>query len=151
MSGRGMKGMRCMKAAGKKIGIVVLAIAMVLPVFKAVYASVDWFIERQIELEAEPLDVDTSDDGSLLFVLVPGEVILYSLPGGEMSGKIKVSRVFDGITHSKTGNRIFLRSSSSRVVRILQVDLVNQITIEGLPFRGRSDAAVTIAVFDDYQ
>ena len=80
-----------------KLKILVLVVAFVLPVFQTVDASVDWFTERQIELDAPPLDVTTSEDGSLMFVLVPGEIVVYDLPEGSVAGRIAVSRVFDGI------------------------------------------------------
>jgi len=140
-----------MKLISMKWSIGILIIVCWLPLSQAGHAAVDWSIEKQIELESQPLDVATSEDGSLMFVLVPGEIIVYSLPAGTVSGTITVSRVFDGITYSQTKNRLFLRSSSSKVVRIVQVDLINQLNIDGRAFQGPPDAAVTIVVFDDYQ
>jgi len=146
-----MTGLVYGKRVEMKLKILIFAIFVVLPVFQTAHASVDWFIERQIELDSQPLDVTTSEDGSLMFVLVPGEIVVYELPEGNIAGRIAVSRVFDGIEHSQRQNRLILKSSSSRALRIIRVDVVWKITTDGLPFRGPRDAAVTIVVFDDYQ
>jgi hypothetical protein len=46
---------------------------------------------------------------------------------------------------------LILTSSFSKTLKIFQVDTIHEIALSGLAFKGPADAAVTIAVFDDYQ
>ncbi len=46
---------------------------------------------------------------------------------------------------------LILSSNSNNQVDMVRIDLINEIEIQGSPFKGKADAPVTIAVFDDYQ
>ena len=120
-----------------------------LPVAAA--AQVDWALEKMIAVEARVLDVANSQNGKLLFVLVPGEVIVYTIPDGRETGRIPVDASFERISHSQKDNLLFLTGSASKKVEVVKVNRVQTIDLSGLPFKGPADARVTIAVFDDYQ
>jgi hypothetical protein len=113
--------------------------------------DVDWTLFKQIDLTGRPLDVATSDDGQLLFVLLPGKVVVYSNFADEPLNEIPVDQKFDMLAHSSQPGLLMLTSSSSNALKIIRIDLVHDISIEGSPFKGPPDAPVTIAVFDDYQ
>ena len=106
---------------------------------------------KQISIEKMPLDVATSTDGKLMFVLVPGEVIVYSNLNGQPSNRIPVDKHFDRLSFAEKIDLLTLTSSSGKQVKMLQIDIINDISIEGSPFLGPADAPVAIAVFDDYQ
>lgn len=130
------------------LGCLALAVSL-LPVAAA--AQVDWSLEKRIAVDARVLDVANSQNGQLLFVLVPGEVRVYALPDGQETGRIPVDPAFERISHSQKDNLLFLTGAASKKVEVVQVSRVRSIDVSGLPFRGPADARVTIVVFDDYQ
>lgn len=113
--------------------------------------DVDWTFFKRIDLSGRPLDVATSDDGRLLFVLLPGKVAVYSDFENEPLNEIPVDKEFDMLAHSSQPGLLMLTSSNSNAIKIIRIYLVQDISIEGLPFKGPADAPVIIAVFDDYQ
>ena len=114
-------------------------------------ATLDWQEINQIKLEEAPLDVATSADGTWIFVLTQGEVLVYSTAEGHVINRIPVGENFDRLTHSAINNTLILGSGSGKTLKIIQLEVIHTIDISGLPFKGPEHAPVTIAVFGDYQ
>jgi hypothetical protein len=114
-------------------------------------AEVDWTIKKQLNLEASPLDISTSVDGRWIFILVPGEIHVYSVSEDKVVNRIPVDKTFDTLTHSARSNTLVLGSGSEKTLRIIQLELIHKIPVSGLPFEGPEHAPVTIAVFGDFQ
>jgi hypothetical protein len=114
-------------------------------------ADMEWKVIKDLDLKTTPLDVTPSADGKWLFILTPGEVLLYSFPEGMITDRIPVDADFDRIASPPRGNTITLSSSSKRALQIILLESVYKIDVSGLPFKGPADAAVTVIVFDDYQ
>ena len=106
---------------------------------------------KQTNLDVQPLDIATSADGKMIYVLARGEILIYSIEEGKVSNRIPIDKNFDKLTYAAKDNILILTSSSSKTLKIIQVDFIYNVALDGLPFKGPSDAAVTIAVFDDYQ
>lgn len=106
---------------------------------------------KQIATDDPPLDVETSTDGKLMFVLVPGEVLIFSDLGDQPINRITVGAHFNRMTFAEKLDMLILSSNSNKTVELMRIDLINKISIDGSPFIGKADATVTIAVFDDYQ
>lgn len=106
---------------------------------------------KQLSTDKAPLDVETSTDGKLMFVLVPGEVLIFSNFGDRPVNRIAVDKKFDRMTFAEKLDLLILSSKSNKKVEMMRIDLISDISIEGSPFLGPVDAPVTIAVFDDYQ
>ena len=115
------------------------------------YADVDWTAIKEIKLDARPLDVAASPDGTLIYILSPGEIHVFSVSKNKVTDRIPVTKDFDRLTYSIQNNTLLLTSSSLNTLKIIQVYPVKDIDISGLPFKGPADAPVIIAVFDDYQ
>jgi hypothetical protein len=131
---------------------VILVVAMSwISVPRPVHAKMEWTITKQINLDTPPLDAATSWDGKLIFVLVPGEILVYSISKDTVTDRIPVDKVFDRITRFEKNHVLVLTSSSAKTLEIVQLGLVHEIDLSGLPFMGPADAPVTIAVFSDYQ
>ena len=113
--------------------------------------GVDATILKQFDLKETPLDIDGSEDGKLMFVLIPGEVLVYSDFKTQPSSRIPVDKHFDRLSFAEKIDLLTLTSSTGRQIKWVQIDIINDISIQGSPFRGPADAPVTIAVFDDYQ
>ena len=106
---------------------------------------------KQLAIDKPPLDVETSTDGKLTFVLVPGEVLIYSNLGDRPINRISVDTHFDRMTFAEKLDLLILSSNSNKKVDMVRIDLISDVSTDGSPYLGKADAPVTIAVFDDYQ
>jgi len=140
-----------MKKSCRELGIFFLVLVIWLLAPKFVYSEIDWTLKKQIDLNVEPLDIATSTDGKFIFVLAIGEVLVYSIAEGKIANRIPIDKDFDRVTYAGKNNVLILTSSSSKTLKIIQVDFLFDIALSGLPFKGPENAAVTIAVFNDYQ
>ena len=106
---------------------------------------------KQLKLDVSPLDTATSADGQWLFILTPGEIIVYSAFEDKISKGISIDKGFDRLTYSSKTNSLILSSRSEKTVKIIQLELLHKFDPSGLPFKGPGNAPVTVAVFGDYQ
>ena len=137
--------------AARRLGIFLLIIISWVLVPQFIYAEVDTTLIKQTNLDVKPLDVVASIDGKTIYVLALGEILVYSVDEGKVSNRIPVDKDFDKLTYAAQNNVLILTSSSSKTLKIIQVDFIYDIALDGLPFKGPANAPVTLAVFDDYQ
>ena len=137
--------------------VMVLTLLIVPGAFTGSVASgnVEWNVYRTLQLEATPIDVAVSPDGRRFFVLTDrGEVVIYSSTGpsaGKIEAKIDVGRHVDQVKVGPKGTSLVLSSSKNKTVQIVTLDFIQEINVSGAPFKGAEDAAVVIAVFDDFE
>lgn len=112
---------------------------------------VDWQEIKQLNLEEQPLDITASLNGDFIFVLVPGAVLVYGETEDKPMNRIPVDQGFDRITWSERNKTLILTSTSSKTVKLLQLEEVHRLDLSGLPFKGTPDAPVTVVVFSDYE
>jgi hypothetical protein len=138
----------------KKIKMILLfTMAIVLGAFTSGPASdnVEWNVYKTLQLEATPVDVAVSPDGMRIFVLTDqGEIVIYS-SAGTIEAKIDVGQHVDQIKLGPRGASLVLSSGKNKTVQIVTLDFIQKINVSGAPFKGAEDAAVVIAVFDDFQ
>ena len=84
-----------MKLSCRKLGIFFLVLVIWASAPKFVYSEIDWTLKKQINLNVQPLDIATSTDGKLIFVLAPGEVLVYSIAEGKVANRIPIDKDFD--------------------------------------------------------
>ncbi len=114
-------------------------------------ASVEWNVLKTLQLEAAPIDVAVSPDGKLIFVLTEqGQILIYS-SGGPLKDKIEVGNHFDHIKVGPKGKNLILNSRKNKLVKVITLDFIQDINVSGSPFKGSEDAAVVVAVFDDFE
>jgi hypothetical protein len=118
---------------------------------RVVQADLEWKVIKDLDLKTTPLDVASSADGKWLFILTPGEILVFSLPEGQITDRIPVDKDFDRIASLPRADMVTISSSAKKTLQIILLEAVYKIDVTGLPFKGPSDAAVTIIVFDDYQ
>jgi hypothetical protein len=137
----------------KKILVLLLvsffAAGWAVPQF--VQAEVEWRIIQGLDLKATPLDIASSADGLWLYILTPGEILVYSSQEGRITEHIPVDPGFDRITSFPRGNVLTITSSTKKALQIILLETVYKIDVMGSPFKGPQEAMVTIAVFTDYQ
>jgi hypothetical protein len=114
-------------------------------------ADIDWTVRRQFQTTGQPLDIAVSNDGKLMFVLTADTVAAYADNADKPFKQIPVHGNFDRIVYLESTDSLVLSSTSTHTVQILDIDFVQNISIEGSPFMGPENAPVTLVVFDDYQ
>ncbi len=137
-----------------KNAVIVSAIFFILisgAIVPTAHADIAWTLLDQFKLDAEPIDITVSADGKLIFVLVPGEILVYSNIEKKAANRIPIDDAFDKLSYSQKNNVLILTSSSSKILKRIKIDVVHEIDISGLPYKGPDNAPVIIAVFDDYQ
>jgi len=102
-------------------------------------------------LDVEPLDVASSENGNLIFILSLNELIIYSAENDQIIKRSALDNPYDKISYSEKNKTLILTSRSSKLLKIIHVEQVYDISLSGLPFKGPADAPVILAVFDDYQ
>ena len=136
-----------------RIGVLAVVLIQSLVLFLAPcpsQAAMEWSSLKQLGLDKEPLDVATSEDGRLVFVLVSGEVLAYSVPDYKLTDRIPVEANFDRLIVGKN-NTLLLTSKSKKELRVIQLTVRHTFDLSGLAVKGPATAPVTIAVFSDYQ
>jgi len=128
---------------------IIAAAALISP--HIARAEVEWKVIKDLDLKKTPLDVAPSLDGKWLYVLTPGEVVIYSFVDGTITDRISVDKSFDKIASLPRPDALVVSSSAKKSLQIVLLERSYRIDVTGSPFRGPQEAPVTIVVFDDYQ
>jgi hypothetical protein len=134
--------------------VVLLTALIILPFLAGGYAAetVEMQIHKTLEIDSEPVDVSLSADGKRLFVLTDnGELLIYSSSTGKLADKLEVGRQVDQITVGPKGDVLVLKSRQNKTVQVIKLDFIQKINVSGSPFKGSGDAAVAVAVFNDFE
>ena len=133
--------------------IVYLIIAIVVGTVVTGYAgtSVEWRVQKSLQLSSTPVDVAVTTDGSMLFVLTQERQILIYDATGQFIDKIEVRNDFDRIKVGPNGAYLILSSRKNKSVQTLSLDFIYDINVSGSPFKGSADAPVAVVVFEDFQ
>ena len=135
-----------------RLAAVSLVITLcMLVVGRPAYADIEWTEKKQLNLQASPVDLVTSPDGKWVIILTPGEILAYSIPEDKVVNRMPVDKAFDKITYSAADGAVLISSSTGNMIKIIQMDVVHNFALAGVPFKGPENAAVTIVVFSDYQ
>ena len=118
---------------------------------QVVRADLEWKVIKDLDLKATPLDVTPSADGKWLFILTPGEILVYSIQEGKIVDRFSVDKGFDRIASLPRPDALTISSSTKKNLQVILLESIYRIDVSGLPFKGPRDAPVTIAVYDDYQ
>lgn len=114
-------------------------------------ATVDWEILNTLKLDAPPLDVAISPDGKTVFVLTNrGSIHIYEV-NGRLKDKIEVGEQIDQIQLGPEGERLFATSRQSKTVKVIALEFIKQIAIDGSPHKGPGNAPIVIAEFSDFE
>ena len=116
-----------------------------------VQADMEWKVIKDLDLKTTPLDVTPSADGKWLFILTPGEILVYSFLEEKITDRIPVDKDFDRIASLPRADIVTITSSTKKALQIIVLESVYKFDVSSLPFKGPQDASVTVVVFDDYQ
>lgn len=133
----------------KIILITILLLALYIP--DSVQADVEWTLKKQSNLDAVPLDITSSPDGQWIYILTSGEIAVFSILGDHVASRIPVDKTFDRISYAAQTNTLTVSSSTGKMLKLIQLEVIQKFSLDGLAFKGPEKAPVTIAVFSDYQ
>jgi len=114
-------------------------------------AEVDWQARTTIKPGTPPIDIAISADGKQTFVLSEGGKLQIYDPQGKLIDTIEVDPAMNRISSDGSGNRLLLSSTKNGTVHELQIEYFVNLSYDGSPFLGSSDAPVVLAVYSDFQ
>ncbi|MEJ2166591.1 MAG: hypothetical protein P8X90_13750 [Desulfobacterales bacterium] len=113
--------------------------------------AVEWNVYKTLQLDAAPIDMAISPDGRRIFVLTDqGEILVFS-SATNIEATLNVGKNVDQIKTGPQEDTLFLKSARDKTIQIVALDFIQKIDVSGSPFKGPENAAVVIAVFDDFQ
>jgi hypothetical protein len=141
------------KITARMIFLVLISLLVASWTFspQKVQADVEWKIIKDLDLKTTPLDIAPSIDGKWMFILTPGEILIFSVSDGTISDRIPVDKDFDRIAPLPRPDVITITSSTKKALQVIRFENIYKFDLTGLPFKGPQEASVTVAVFDDYQ
>lgn len=136
-----------------KTGLIILFMLLLFPFWGTprVQAEVESNLLTTLDLDKKPLDIVSDARGTSLYILMPGEVLIYSPAKRSIQGRIAVEDGVDRLAVSPGGDQIFLTNEKTKKLSVISIDFVQDIDVKGSPFKGPARAPVVIAVFSDYQ
>lgn len=134
-----------------KHAVFLLMPLIVLTLFTASRATVEWDILSAFKMEEPPVDIAVSLNGQSVYVLTAGGIIYIYWADGNPRGKISVGKSIDGIKVGPREDILFLTSRKNKTVQIINLSFLYKINVSGSPFKGPVNAPVVIAVFSDFQ
>ncbi len=114
-------------------------------------AEVDARIVRTLNLDATPLDMAIPNNGDYIYVLTSDAALKVFKQDGTLRDTLPVDPGVDRIKTGRREDQLFLLDTKNNRVQLLILDFIHPIPIEGSPTKGPSQAAVTVAVFTDFQ
>lgn len=114
-------------------------------------ATVEWDVAGTLNLKQKPRDAAMSVNGKFIYVLTyEGEILIYS-SGGKLEDTISVGKNVEGIQVGPREDVLLLTSGEDKTVQLILLDFIQEINVAGSPFKGKADAPVAVATFNDFQ
>jgi protein-disulfide isomerase len=114
-------------------------------------ATVEWNIEKTLNLKNPPIDIAVSRNGKWIFILTAGGQIAIYSSAGLLEDTITVGPGIDRIKEGPDENILVLGNHETAAVQVLSLEFIQKINIAGAPVLGDTDAPVTIVVFAEFQ
>jgi len=114
-------------------------------------ATVEWDVQSTLKLDKKVRDAAMSLDGKWIFVLtVKGEILIYS-SAGKLKDTISVGKSVEGIRAGPREDVLLLTSGKAKTVQIITLNFIQEINVSGSPFKGKAEAPVAVATFNDFE
>lgn len=115
------------------------------------WAKTDWQVYQTLQLEETPIDMLADAKSRRMYILTDqGWLLIYTLDG-RLKDRIEVGADVEQIRSGPQEDILYLLSSKAKTVRMVSINLIEEINIRGAPFKGPSAAAVAVVVFSDFQ
>ena len=106
---------------------------------------------RNWQLPYKPVDMVQSADGSMVFFLTENNRVLIYEANGTLKGSIPVDTGVTRINTDIRGENILLLDDEKNTFTSISFDFIMEIDTGNSPFKGSSEAPITIAVFTNFQ
>ncbi len=114
-------------------------------------ATVEWDVAGTLNLKEKPRDAAMALNGKWIFVLTEkGEILIYS-SDGKLEDTISVGQGVEGIKAGPREDVLLLTSGKAKTVQIITLDFIQEINVSGSPFKGKAEAPVAVATFNDFE
>ena len=132
--------------------VVLLGAAVVLfpAMVSATPTSVDWRIINTLDLPETPRDMAINADGRVYLLGTGGKIKVVAADGGNL-GVIDAGINADRIHLGPKGERLYVSDRKGRKVKVIALTDIVAIPVDGSPFLGAAEAAITVVVFSDFQ
>lgn len=132
------------------IGLIAI-ISVLLPLTTFSLAKTEWQVLKTLKLAAKPVDMLISTNNRWIYILNDQQQLLIYELNGRLKDTIDVGGNADQIKAGPRQDLLFLLSRESGTVQIISVNMIEEINVQGAPFKGPPDAPITITVFSDFQ
>ena len=134
-----------------KFAIFLVTLSLVFVWLASSPATVEWDVAGTLNLKEKPRDAAMALDGKWIFVLTEkGEILIYSAEG-KLEDTIFVGNAVEGIKAGPREDVLLLTSGKEKTVQIIILDFTQEINVSGSPFKGKADAPVAVATFNDFE
>ena len=114
-------------------------------------ATVEWDVAGTLNLKEKARDAAMSLDGKWIFVLTEkGEILIYS-SDGKLKDTISVGKSVEGIKAGPREDVLLLTSGKAKAIQIITLNFIQEINVSGSPFKGKAEAPVAVATFNDFE
>jgi hypothetical protein len=123
---------------------------MVFSLSSFVHAAFEHESLARIAIDRPILDVTTNETEDMIFVLTPGEVLIFLTGKDTILDRIPVDKDLDRIAYQRD-DKLVLTASKPSKLDIVKFSRIYEIETTKRPFKGNPKAKLTLIVFDDYQ
>ena len=114
-------------------------------------ATAEWDVAGTLNLKEKARDAAMSLDGKWIFVLTEkGEILIYS-SDGKLKDTISVGKSVEGIKAGPREDVLLLTSGKAKTIQIITLNFIQEINVSGSPFKGKAEAPVAVATFNDFE
>ena len=134
-----------------KFAILLMTLFLLFAWLASSPATVEWDVVNTLNLKEKPRDAAMALNGKWIFVLTDkGEILIYS-SDGKLEDTIPVGKEVEGLKVGPREDVLLLTSGKDKTVQIITLDFIQEINVSGSPFKGKADARVAVATFNDFQ
>ncbi|MBU1568224.1 MAG: thioredoxin domain-containing protein [Proteobacteria bacterium] len=112
---------------------------------------VEWKIQQTWPTAGKTLAMVNSLDGKLVFFLNDKQQVQIYSTQGQLQGSIPVEEGVSSIDIAPQGETLYLINNTNQSFTSVAVSFVVDVDTTGAPFKGPSDAPVTITLFTDFE
>lgn len=112
---------------------------------------IEWKLQQNWPTAVKTLDMVHSLDGKLVYILSDKQTVEIFNSQGQLQGSIPVEEGVSAIDIAPLGEMLYLINNQTQTFSAVGVSFVVDVDITGSPFKGPTDAPVTIALFTDFE
>ena len=134
-----------------KFAIFLVTLVLLFTWLTSSPATVEWDVAGTLNLKEKARDAAMSLDGKWIFVLTEkGEILIYS-SDGKLKDTISVGKSVEGIKAGPREDVLLLTSGKAKTIQIITLNFIQEINVSGSPFKGKAEAPVAVATFNDFE